>query len=166
VCSTPLIRVGKQKEKIMEIALQYMANIEKQISLLCEQKLEAERLLRDQLELQQYIADMLVSEKPEIKDIHFNMYSEDDETVVTFKTSKFSDVLFHLVKRYEDRQPFYLRRQIGALERDIKELCQAWEKLDNYRDMGFIDLGEKTVNDFGNRMMEWIDNMNGVGSDS
>ena len=107
MCSTPLIRVGKQKEKIMEIALQYMANIEKQISLLCEQKLEAERLLRDQLELQQYIADMLVSEKPDVKDIHFNMYSEDDETVVTFKTSKFSDVLFHLVKRYEDRQLKY-----------------------------------------------------------
>jgi len=150
----------------MQITLQYMAKIEKQISLLCEQKLEAERLLRDQLELQQDIADMLVSEKPEIKDIHFNMYSDDDETVFTFKTSKFSDVLFHLVKRYEDRQPFYLRRQIGVLERDIKELCQAWEKLDGYRDMGFIDLGEKTVNDFGNRMMEWIDNMNDVGSGS
>jgi hypothetical protein len=144
----------------MQITLQYMAKIEKQISLLCEQKLEAERLLRDQLELQQDIADMLVSEKPEIKDIHFNMYSDDDETVFTFKTSKFSDVLFHLVKRYEDRQPFYLRRQIGVLERDIKELCQAWEKLDGYRDMGFIDLGEKTATDYADGIMDYIARMN------
>lgn len=143
-----------------------MAKIEKQISLLCEQKLTVERLLRDQLELQQYIADMLVSEKPDIKDIHFNMYSNDDETVVTFKTSKFSDVLFHLVKRYEDCQPFKLRGRICKLERDIKEMCEAWETLENYRDMGFVDLGEKTVNEFGNRMMDWIDNMNDVGSDS
>jgi len=149
-----------EREKEMQIALQYMDNIEKKISELCELKLEAERLLRDQLELQQWITDQLFGDKPEIKDIHFNMYSEDDETVVTFKTSKFSDVLFHLLKRYEDCQPFKLRRQIGAFERDIKELCQAWEKLDNYRDKGFADIGEDTVNEFGNRVMENINFMN------
>jgi hypothetical protein len=88
------------------------------------------------------------------------MYSEDDEMVVTFKTSKFSDVLFHLVKRYEDCQPFNLRRNIRTFERDIKELCQAWEKLDNYRDKGFTDIGEETVNEFGNRVMENIKFMN------
>ena len=150
----------------MENVLQYMAKIETQISLLCEEKHKAERLLENQLDVQQYIADKLFGDKPEIKNIYFNMYSDDDETVVTFKTSEFSDVLFHLVKTYEENEPFKLRRKIGAFERDIKDMCQAWEKLDNYRDIGYVDIGEKTVNDFGNRMMEWIDNMNDVGSDS
>ena len=151
---------AKAKGEIMKIALQYMADIEKQISLLCELKLKAERLLRDQLELQQDIADKLFGDKPEIKSVYFNMYSEDDETVLTFKTSEFSDVLFHLVKRYEENKPFDLKRKISAFDRDIKELCKAWEKLDNYQDMGFIDIGEETVNQFGKIIMQNIENMN------
>lgn len=143
----------------MENALRYMAKIETQISESCELKFEAERLLRDQLELQQDILDLLFSEKPEVDNIHFSMYSDDHETVFTFKTENFSDVLSRMVDRYEKNRPFDLRRSINRLEFQIKELCEAWEKLENFRDMGYIDIGEETVNDFGNRMMQYIDNM-------
>ena len=144
----------------MRIALQYMAEIEKQISLLCEEKYATEKLLRDQLEVQEWIADQLFGDKPAIKGIHFNLCSHENETCILFETSKFSDVLFHLVKRYEENMPFDLKRKIKRLEIDIRELCQAWEKLDNYQDMGFIDIGEETVNEFGKVMMQNIENMN------
>lgn len=143
----------------MQIALQYMAEIEKQISLLCEEKHKTERLLEKQLDMQGWITDKLFGDKPAIKDIQFNLCS-DDETCITFKTSKFSDVLFNMLKMYEENMPFELKRRINRLEIDIRELCKAWEKLDNYQDMGFIDIGEETVNEFGKVMMQNIENMN------
>ena len=144
----------------MEKVKECMIAIEKQISLLCEQKLTAERFLRDQLELLQDIEFLLYTEKPDVGDIYFtNRGVGDAETTITIKSEKFSRVLSEAMEKYMNNRPYNLRGKVDSLNGRIDELCQAWQELDNYRDMGFIDLGEKTASDYVDRIMQYIDNM-------
>jgi hypothetical protein len=143
----------------MQKVLECMVAIEKQISLLCEEKLTVERLLRDQLELQQDIADKLFGQKLEIKDILSSAYREDKELTVVFTSEDNTDEFNQLLKKYHNNRPQALLGKIRSLDVKIQDLCEAWQTLDDYRDMGFIDLGEKTANDFVDRMMQYIDNI-------
>ena len=143
----------------MEKVSEYMVKIEKQISLLCEQKLTAERLLRDQLELLQDIGFLLYTEKPDVDDIYFTKRG-DAETTITIKSEKFSDQLSEAMEEYMNNRPYNLRGKIHSLNVRIDDLCKAWQKLDDYRDMGFSNLGEKTMNDYGNNIMDYIDRIN------
>jgi hypothetical protein len=143
----------------MENVLECMVAIEKQISALCEEKLTVERLLRDQLELQQDIADKLFGQKLEIKDILSSAYREDKELTVVFTSEDNTDEFNQLLKKYHDNRPNALLGKIRSLDVLIGDLCESWQTLDNYRDMGFRDLGEKTANDLVNTMMRYIENM-------
>ena len=158
VYPTPLIRVDKQKEKIMQKVKECMIAIESKISALCEEKLTAERLLRDQLELLQDIEFLLYTEKPDVDDIYFTKRG-DAETTITIKSEKFSDQLSEAMEKYMNNRPYNLRGKVHSLDVRIDDLCQAWQKLDDYIDMGFIDLGEKTASDFVDKMMQYIGNM-------
>jgi hypothetical protein len=143
----------------MQKMSEYMVAIEKQISLLCEQKLTVERLLRDQLELQQDIADKLFASSLEIEDIYFPCRSGEDATI-SIKADSFDPALVQILEKYMDNRPYALRGKIRSLDVRINDLCRAWEKLDEYRDMGFIDLGEKTATDYADGVMDYIARMN------
>jgi hypothetical protein len=142
----------------MQKVSECMVAIEKQISALCEEKHTVERLLRDQLELQQDIADKLFASSLEIEDIYFPRRSGEDATIA-IKADSFDPALVQMLEKYMDNRPFTLSGKIRSLDVRINDLCEAWQELDNYRDMGFIELGEKTASDFVDRMMQYIDNI-------
>ena len=142
----------------MQKVKECMLAIESKISALCEEKYTVERLLRDQLELLQDIEFLLYTEKPDVDDIYFTNRG-DGETTITIKSEKFSDKLSEAMGNYMNNRPYNLRGKVHSLDVRINDLCEAWQELDNYRDMGFIDLGEKTASDYVDRMMQYIGNM-------
>ncbi len=143
----------------MQKVKECMLAIESKISALCEEKYTAERLLRDQRELQQDIADRLYGQRLEIKDICSSLYRSDNELTIVFAFEESDDEFSQLMKKYSANRPNAVLGKIRSLDVLINDLCEAWQELDNYRDMGFIDLGEKTASDYVDRMMQYIDNM-------
>lgn len=143
----------------MEKVSECMVAIEKKISALCEEKHTVERLLRDQLELQQDIADKLFGQKLDIKDICSSAYRDDKELTIVFAFEESNDEFSQLLNKYKANRPNAVLGKIRSLDVLINDLCEAWQELDNYRDMGFNDLGEKTASDFVDRMMQYIDNI-------